>query len=158
MTSPPLDRIDNFVASSARALTRRRFMRNSGGVALGAALATSLGPRTWMSRASHYPYPQNHVCGPSPYCNHQTRCEGYRCHQTNRTSYRPYGGSRCSGTAGVENCWTICFHGDLFYCCDCCVDDYPGANVYGNHPGFCSGCPSSQTWYRCICHQRVRSC
>jgi hypothetical protein len=148
---------DHLVSATARIITRRRFMRNAGAAAFGGALATATGA-TWPLKANAGIYPGNHVCGPSQYCP-SNRCDGFHCHQTNRTSYRPYGGSYCSGTSGVTNCWTSpCVRGGKYMCCDCCMDDYPGPDVYGNPSGRCSGCPSSAAWYKCICHSKVASC
>ena len=49
-------------------------------------------------------------------------------------------------------------------CCDCCVDAYPGNDVYGNTSERCYGCPDDAgcynpvAWYKCICHAQVATC
>lgn len=153
MTDKPLQAADDLVVRAARGMNRRRFLRGAGSAALAGAATTA-----FLSRPSDAGvYPGGHICGPSPYCNHSTRCDGYRCHQTTQTSYRGYGGSTCTGSSGT-NCWSACKNGTRYYCCDCCVDNYPGDDVYGRNAARCYGCCCNPSWWQCICHSAVGSC
>jgi hypothetical protein len=150
--------IDRLVERSAFVITRRRFMRNASGAALGVALATSVGGgfKTLRSFGGIY-FGGTHICGPSQYCDHSTRCDGYQCHQSDRSSYSRYGQAVCSGS-GADNCWGVCDtdSGGYYYCCDCCDDYNPGARSDGSAALTCSGC-SSPRWV-CICHAQTGSC
>jgi hypothetical protein len=151
-------KVDDFVVDGARLLTRRRLLRNASAAAFGAALTTAfLGRRPYVAYANHV----NTICGPSPYCR-QTRCDGYRCHTTDRTRYRAYGGNRCSHTTGVRNCWTTCRNGAKYRCCDCCGDYYTGDQIsVQGHPRAerCYGCPGTRRWYKCTCRgSSIGSC
>ena len=150
-------KVDEIVVQGARTVTRRRFLRNAGASAFGVALATTFfGARPYAAHASHV----NTICGPSPYCR-QSRCSGYRCHNTDRTRWRAYNGNKC-GSSRTKNCWTTCRNGAKYRCCDCCADRYQSDMLsQRGHPRGprCYGCPGSARWYTCICRgQSIGSC
>jgi hypothetical protein len=151
--------IDGLVERSAVVITRRRFVRNVGAAALGAAVATTVGGglKTFKSFGGIY-FGGTHICGPSQYCNHTSRCNGYQCHQSSQSSYSRYAQATCSGTAGVTNCWGVCDtdSGGYYFCCDCCDDYNPGARSDGSAALRCSGCATTR-WV-CICHSQTGTC
>ena len=154
MTRRLLNATDALASNTARGLTRRRLFRGASAAALGAAFATTLGP----GRSRAYIYPYGHVCGPSPYCNHSLRCDGWYCSGGN-VRWAQYGGSYCSTSTGT-NCWSHCDSDTgwvRYICCDCCVGEWPGLDVNDHNPAPCSGCPAGN-WYRCICHGASGSC
>jgi len=133
------------VEATARGLTRRKLLRNAGGVALGTSLATALvlrGPEPAYGCASSSP------CGPAPLCG-CTRCnDGYnwQCDgaEDNTDPARWGSGSQpCSPSYG--NCWNE----GGYHCCDCCARD-AGCTTGSS----CYSCGSG-TWHKCICREGV---
>jgi len=134
--------LDHLVVRTASTLNRRRFLRRAGATAGGVAASLAFLPRylargdvledseTAAWQALNDSGLARRVCGPSPYCA-STRCDGFNCHQSDRTRWRPYGGASCSDSS-VQNCWT----NGAYRCCDCCADRY-----YGGRTQYCSGCP-----------------
>jgi hypothetical protein len=132
---------ERLVESSARGLTRRRVLRNAGGIGLGAAVATAfLGRNAKLAHACDYSGP----CGPSPLCG-TFRCNGYRC-DTNYASWARWesGPAPCLGNSGVNNCWEE----SGYRCCDCCAYN-PGCQ---HTPCVYLSC-GHNTW-QCICRGR----
>jgi hypothetical protein len=161
MNPPTLPPAEKLAATAAKAITRRRALRNAGTVALGAALTTAyFGTRPETVRAAcHW----ENMCGPSPICG-SFRCQGYpyeyKCKPSTTTKWQKYGTAQCSGDAGVDNCWQVCYAGTLVWCCDCCAKNAGCTSC--PEPGrrcarTCSGCGSSG-WTTCICLRGVRSC
>lgn len=134
--------IDGVVTGTARAITRRRLLRNSGGAALGFALATAYSGSQAFANADE-------ACAPSPMCP-GVRCQGWKCDGGRTdTTWRQHGQAKC-GTAGAaynDNCWLANDSaGTRFRCCDCCAQDAP---IGTNH---CDECPGDDTrWKKCIC-------
>lgn len=132
---------ERLAAAAARGLTRRRFMRRAGSVALGATVATA-----YVGRA---PDDVKAVCtSPSP-CYGAPRCGSFRCNSwycdaaRADTNWSCYGGGRCCGNSGVNNCWD--HPPTRTRCCDCCAYN-PSCKTGAP----CSSCGSSG-WYTCIC-------
>jgi hypothetical protein len=145
-------RPEAIAASAARGLTRRRLLRNAGGAALGAAVATA-----YVERASEAVAQCSYsdVCGPAPLCG-GARCDSWRClagrADTDWAVYQS-GPAPCSGTSGVNNCWeTGCFNGQIWRCCDCCARD---AGCTAGDTCFSCGAGS---WHKCICRGPVGTC
>jgi hypothetical protein len=143
---------DRLVAAAARGMTRRRALRNSGGVALGAAVATAyLGRGSDVAAACTW----STVCGPAPLCG-GTRCNGFRCDIGRADTWWAHyegGAAPCSGTNGVNNCWeTGCVNHQIWRCCDCCAK-----NAGCTSGDTCFDCPAG-TWHKCICHSVIASC
>jgi hypothetical protein len=128
------------VEGAARGITRRRLMRRAGSVALGAAVVTAYGSRTREEAiACTSPSP----CYGAPLCGSH-RCNGFYCAAgRSDTNWSCYGGGRCCGNSGVDNCWE--YTPTRTRCCDCCA--YRPSCTTG---ASCSGCGSSG-WYTCIC-------
>lgn len=148
-----LDVIDRAVVAGARGMNRRRFLRVTGGAALGVAFSTAFLSKD-AAAACQAPYNSDRICGPWPYCN-STRCGPTACHNSTRHSGAGYGGNACTGsTAG---CWCVCKSGNLYNCCDCCADEYQGGIAYCCEGGSCgSGQCMNRYWYLCVC--RVLRC
>jgi hypothetical protein len=155
MQPPSRPQPENMVAIAAKAITRRRALRNAGTVALGAALTTAyFGTRPETTKAA---CTFSNICGPSPICG-STRCQSphpneYKCKPSTTTKWSVYAQHKCSGDAGVKNCWSICHLTSLWYCCDCCAKN-AGCTTNAQ---VCSGCGSSG-WTTCICYDFVANC
>lgn len=152
--------VDGFVEMTARAMTRRRFIRNTSGLALGASLIFAGWPSTGRAYCLTQRLGNNHVCGTSPYCP-STRCRDFHCDTAGSTTtrWRPYQLASC-GSESQTNCWSVCDRqsGRQFSCCDCCQrTSDPGSQTTGDPAFACSGCGSS-SWYACICHADTGAC
>lgn len=139
------DLSDQLATATARAVSRRRFLRNAGA----AALTTSLGVAYVGSRAPRgLASGPNDPCGPSPICI-TTDCTGTpnNCTTTSPAfcSRRTHDRYTCTTD---YNCWNEDYRGTgqgLWRCCDCCCPNYtlnPCSNC-----GFSSGA--------CICRSRI---
>lgn len=153
------------VVTTSRSITRRRFLRRTGEVALGAGLALN----GWIWRgptaAAHEPLetgcgPLAAGCGPSPICpDSQCRLSGGaegKCRlgaagvRTRVNTSNHWAGFSC-GTDNAHHCWRECCGGNnLKRCCDCCVDP---ANCSGCDA--CSGCTGKRA---CICRRTIGTC
>jgi hypothetical protein len=153
--SPNVLSPESLAAATARVMTRRRLLRNAGGVALGAALTTAyLGTRPEAKAACT----TSSVCGPSPLCG-SFRCDGYHCDViANETLWAKWGPGEqpCSVDSGVDNCWDVCSPaGKEHRCCDCCAKD-PGCTT-GAACTHNTLCPSGN-WRKCICRAQIGNC
>lgn len=150
MTSP-LEAPERLAAAAARGLTRRRMLRNAGGVAFGAAVTTAYLGRGADEVKAVCSY--HNICGPAPACG-GWRCSGYNCIVTSRTKWAHWepGAAPCSGNSGVDNCWVACSGGTRYFCCDCCARDASCTSGSG-----CFSCPPG-TWHKCICKGASGSC
>lgn len=137
---------DRVTETAARQVTRRRLLRNAGGVALGTTMtAAYFGLNAKPAAACDY----SSVCGPSPLCP-PTHCSGYNCNTgVSTVKWQKYAQGVC-GTSGDQNCWSTCRNGNLWYCCDCCRQNASCGST-------CTGCGSSG-WKTCICHDIIGSC
>jgi hypothetical protein len=136
---------DRLVASSARSVTRRRFLRNAGGAALGASLGVAYLSRSGPALAFGT---ADNPCGPSPLCVY-TKCSGTpsNCNSSppGNCSRRHYNDSSYPCTTEY-NCWNEDYRSvgkGWWRCCDCCCDGVGGPNCSG-----CSGQP-------CICRSLI---
>jgi hypothetical protein len=144
---------ERLAAATAKGVTRRRMLRNVGGVALGATVGSAyLGTRPDVAEACAYWA----SCGTSPRCA-DFRCRSaagltYECNAGRAdTAWRNYNTSQCGG-GGPINCWTVCNSGRRVRCCDCA-----GQNTAGGCGFVVSGCGSG-TWRSCICAAQIGSC
>jgi hypothetical protein len=129
---------DRLVAATARGVTRRRFVRRAGSVALGGVIAGAYVLRPEEARAAcNWDIAP---CSGSPLCG-GFRCDGYKCivSSTPHTNWSCYTRYLCCNNAGTANCW--CNGGTR--CCDCCAYD-AGCKITE-----CT-CHSSNHW-GCIC-------
>lgn len=148
MRSSGLSVPERLALSGARGISRRRLVRNVGGVALGTAISSAyLGRRSDIAEA-FCEVPKNR-CGPiaeSPVCgsfrcgnNQPSHCDAGRAD----TAWRRYNNYYCPREFG--GCWTNVYSGTRYECCDCAGCAAPcGQSVSGC--GSCSG-----TWRACIC-------
>ncbi len=131
------------VDRAARGLTRRRMLRNAGGLALGAAMTTAyVGTRPDIAEACTF----SDICGPAPLCG-PGRCSDWYCVVSAETRYAKYqqGDAPCADSS-VTNCWPVCSPGGYRYlCCDCCAKN-PSCTA----GAACYNCGSSG-WRKCIC-------
>lgn len=123
---------DEIAVKTGRAVTRRRMLRNSGGAALSAALATAfVGSGEKPAFAQGTP---TSPCGPSPFCPSSVCNDsaGCSCHG------RVYNTYSCNAGGG-SGCWFEDYRprgGHLWKCCDCCCQSGGGASCSGSA---CSG-------------------
>jgi hypothetical protein len=133
---------DAVATRSAFLVTRRRLLRNAGGVAFGVALTTAMPQK---ASACQGPY-GNTQCGPNPYCSSNRCYDSGACHNSTTTQPRGYASADCIASgSGYINCWCVCSAGhNIYRCCDCCVD-YPAGGTCNS--GSCGG----GSWWKCSC-------
>jgi hypothetical protein len=144
---------DRATVATARGLTRRRLLRNVGGMALGATVATAYAGRRPAAAshcaASSYSGP----CGPAPLCG-SSRCDGggSSCNAANGVTFARWesGQAPCDKPDGslYRNCWC---EGST-RCCDCCVY-HPGCRDYR-----CIGTWCGADDWKCICRGTSSAC
>lgn len=141
----PTKLIDGAAIGAANLMTRKRFLRNAGTVALGATMGAAFFGRVDSAWATGTCYSiGNGPCGPSPLCS--GNCNG--AGECGSFCRRQYGMYNCPCNQ-VGNCWTECCTCDtswagVWSCCDCC-----GSGGGGNS----CGCGTA-----CICRKLVASC
>lgn len=137
---------DGVVASAARAMTRKRFLRNSGTVALTLAFGGAFLGKTDRAWATGTCYSiGSGPCGPSPLCT--SNCNG--AGECGSFCRRQYNNFNCPCGLSTANCWTEhCACGaswaGLYSCCDCCGSGGGGSAC---------GCGTA-----CICRKIIGSC
>jgi hypothetical protein len=135
---------DRLVGRAARALTRRRLLRNAGAGALSFSLGVAfLGERRASPVLAHGS--SSHPCGPSPYCP-SARCFDGQCSNAAGRVYSTY---TCRPRA-LGGCWPEDYRSvgrGMWRCCDCCALDGGGNR--------CGSCGDRHTRYACICRKRT---
>ena len=136
---------EELVASSARAVTRRRLFRTTGSMALGAAMTTAFLGRPGPADAQ---CTSAAPCGPAPLCGCSRCNDGYnwQCDGAEaETDPALWGSGSQPCNPNYSNCWDS----GSTHCCDCCAY-FPtcrsGALCFNCGPG---------NWYKCICRQGV---
>jgi hypothetical protein len=142
MTKRIIDTADRVAVAAAHAMTRRRFVRNTGagalGIALGATL-TGVRPQSAFAMGS-----RSHPCGPSPITS---VCSNNNCNPPLACGRRAYATYTCSG---ASNCWHEDYRssgGGLWSCCDICIDHGSGSR--------CSGNCNQSALRAAICRERI---
>jgi hypothetical protein len=164
---------ERLVTRAAIGITRRRFIRRGGEVALGAAMAGAFLDRLASPAfaAERHCFGHDNIncglpndpnqceqgpCGPSPpcgdnHCRNDGECADYQ-QPDHHTRNRAYKGDDCAGavTDDMTNCWCSCLGGGngMHRCCDCCQENQPSPP--GDH---CMMCP--WTGWKCTCSAKV---
>lgn len=131
--------VDSVATRSAHAVTRRRLLRNSGGMAMGAALTTAYLGQAKPESALAIGTPTS-PCGPSPFCPSSVCNDSAGCACYGRV-YNTYSCNQ----GGGSGCWFEDYRprgGHLWKCCDCCCSGASGSA--------CSGCSTHRA---CICRR-----
>jgi hypothetical protein len=128
--------VDKLAQGAARQVSRRRFLRNSGAAALGAALSGAM-LGTGRGRAA-VTYATS-TCSGSPVCA-SGRCFDGQC---SNSAGRHWATSTC-WPSHLGGCWTT----GCWRCCDCCQFESTSA-------GKCSSCGDSNTRYKCHCEKYI---
>lgn len=121
---------DRMAVRAAHAVSRRRFLRNTGSGALGLALGAALaGTREAGVAFAHGT--SSHPCGPSPIAS-SSYCPGGNCNAPSACGRRAYSTYTCSGSS---NCWSEDYRSSgkgLWNCCDICIPGGTGSSCSGN--------------------------
>ncbi len=132
---------DRLAARAATTVTRRRFLRNAGALALATSMSATLGGRVTPAIATGT---ASHPCGPSPLCP-SAACGQYgNCDTAGTPRKRVYNTNDCAPDSGVSNCWVEDYTASghrKWRCCDCCAYNGAGAR--------CDVCDNVK--YSCIC-------
>lgn len=160
MTSAAFKVADQLVEGAAQQVTRRGFLRRVGTAALTLSLGSAL-VGTIYAREAKATGSCADPCGPSPLC-HGSNCTGGN-NQCNlggaNCKRRKYNQGDCDAD-DVDNTWTETWCPaqncdrctGKFQCHDCCCPDAPTSG------GNCTGCPGSETKWKCICREQVDNC
>jgi hypothetical protein len=144
--------LDTFTASTARRVTRRRFLRKAAeagaGVAFTGALLTNWKVADALATGSC-----SSPCGPSPLC-----CCG-QCNANGDCNYTqfggcyprgPYEGFNCLAPGALNNRWTECCtsgsYAGKWKCADCCCQ--------GGTGNACTQSSCGSGWRACICRSK----
>ena len=132
---------DRLAVRAAGTVTRRRLLRNTAAVTLGATLGGAL----VRSPAASARGTSDRPCGPSPLCP-SGRCYNGQCSNAAGRYYDTY---TCAPNQ-PGGCWYEDYRylGKGYWkCCDCCAFDGGGTR--------CSGCNDGRARYACICRKRI---